>query len=90
MAVPAPDLTFQLLDGAQAAALAGELEALHDLILSNRREERATLTVLPTARAAQNAFQNWGWRKVARTRDPGPGSPVSDVLVTTLPVHYQP
>jgi GNAT superfamily N-acetyltransferase len=58
---------------------------LHDLILAGRREGRATLTVLPAAIPAQNAFQSWGWRKVARTRDPRPGSPVSDVLVTTLP-----
>ena len=65
-------------------------QTLHDLILGNRREERATLTVLPTAIAAQNAFQNWGWRKVARTRDPHPGSPVSDVLVATLPANHEP
>ena len=62
---------------------------LHDLIIRNRREERATLTVLPAATPAQSAFQNWGWRKVARTRDPGPGSPVLDVLVMELPVVHQ-
>jgi ribosomal protein S18 acetylase RimI-like enzyme len=60
-------------------------QTLHDLILASRPEERATLTVLPAAAAAQNAFQQWGWRKVARTRDPDPGSPVADVLLTTLP-----
>jgi ribosomal protein S18 acetylase RimI-like enzyme len=58
--------------------------ALHDLILENRPEERATLTVPPTATPAQHAFRTWGWRRVARTRDPEPGSPVSDVLITTL------
>jgi ribosomal protein S18 acetylase RimI-like enzyme len=57
---------------------------LHDLILRGRPEERATLTVAPAATAAQNALQKWGWRKVARTRDPDPGSPVSDVLVIAL------
>jgi GNAT superfamily N-acetyltransferase len=57
---------------------------LHDLILQGRREERATLTVLPTATPAQSAFHNWGWRKVARSRDPRPGSPVSDVLIMQL------
>ncbi len=62
---------------------------LHDLILQSRREERATLTVLPAAAPAQSAFQSWGWRKVGRTRDPRPGSPVADVLVTTLPVVHQ-
>jgi ribosomal protein S18 acetylase RimI-like enzyme len=59
--------------------------ALHDLVLSNRPEERATLTVLPAATPAQSAFQKWGWRKIARTRVPGPGSPVADVLLTGLP-----
>jgi len=59
---------------------------LHDLILTSRSEERATLTVLPAAIPAQRAFGSWGWRKVARTRDPSPGSPVYDVLLTTLPV----
>ena len=57
---------------------------LHDLILADRPEERATLTVLPTAAPAQQAFLKWGWRKVARTRNGGPGSPVSDVLLTEL------
>jgi GNAT superfamily N-acetyltransferase len=65
-------------------------QALHDLILRNRHEERATLTVLPAAAPAQSAFQSWGWRKVARTRDPRPGSPVSDVLVTALSAHGEP
>ena len=63
----------------------GIAQNLHDLILTGRPEERATLTVLPAATPAQTAFAQWGWRKVARTRDPGPGSPVSDVLVITLP-----
>jgi GNAT superfamily N-acetyltransferase len=55
--------------------------ALHDLLLSDRAEERATATVLPAAAPAQTAFRKWGWRKVARTRDPRPGSPISDVLM---------
>ena len=58
---------------------------LHDLILSKRPEERATLTVAPAATQAQNACQQWGWRKVARTRDPWPGLPLADVLIMTLP-----
>ena len=59
--------------------------ALHDLLLDGRPEERATLTVPPGAITAQRAFRSWGWRKVARTRDPRPGSPVYDVLLTSLP-----
>ena len=60
--------------------------ALHDLILAGRPEERATLTVLPTAAPAQAALRSWGWRRIARTRDSGPGAPVADVLVISLPV----
>jgi len=58
--------------------------ALHDLILTGRPEERAAVTILPTAAAAQHAFGSWGWRKVARTRT-GPGAPVHDVLLTAPP-----
>ena len=58
--------------------------ALHDLILANRPEERAVLTVRPAATPAQNAFRTWGWRKVARARGEQPGSPVCDVLVRVL------
>jgi GNAT superfamily N-acetyltransferase len=81
-----PGRTFALTDLLVRASWRrqGIGQTLHDLILSGRREERATLTVLPAATAAQNAFQHWGWRKVARTRGPDPGAPVSDVLVTTL------
>lgn len=54
---------------------------LHDLIMGGRSEERATLMVPPTAAPAQQAFINWGWHKVARTRS---GPRVLDVLVTDL------
>lgn len=59
---------------------------LHDLLLTGRGEERATLTVLPAATAAQRAFRAWGWRRVARARSgPGPGLPIRDVLIRALP-----
>ena len=59
---------------------------LHALILDGRAEERATLTVLPAAAPAQNAFRGWGWRRVARTRaEADPDAPVADVLVIALP-----
>jgi len=60
--------------------------ALHDLILSERPEERATLTVAPGAAAAQAAFRSWGWRRLARTRGPDSDVPVLDVLLTGLPL----
>ena len=82
-----PGRTFALVELLVRASWRrqGIAETLHDLILADRPEERATLTVRPTATPAQHAFRKWGWRKVARTRDDGPGSLVSDVLVTTLP-----
>jgi GNAT superfamily N-acetyltransferase len=58
---------------------------LHDLVLSGRPEERATLVMAPAATAAQQAFQNWGWHKVARTRDLGNAASVADIFVITLP-----
>ena len=66
----------------------GTGRALHDLILAGRPEERATAVVPPTATAAQAAFHNWGWQKIARARNPV-GLPASDVLVTALPVNRQ-
>jgi ribosomal protein S18 acetylase RimI-like enzyme len=85
-----PGRTFALIDLLVRPAWRrqGIGRALHDLVLTGRREERATLVVLPAAAPAQSAFQRWGWRKVARTRDGGPGSAVSDVLVTTLPASH--
>src|SRR5262245_25812276 len=83
-----PGRTFALADLLVRASWRrqGIARSLHDLLLADRPEERATLTVLPAAAPAQHAFRAWGWRKVARTRDPKPGSPVCDVLLTTLPV----
>jgi len=83
-----PGRTFALTDLLVRASWRrqGIARALHDLILAGRPEERAALTVLPAAAAAQNAFRKWGWHKIARTRDGYLGSCVSDVLVTDLPL----
>jgi ribosomal protein S18 acetylase RimI-like enzyme len=82
-----PGRTFALVELLVRASWRrqGIAETLHDLILADRPEERATLAVRPTAVPAQHAFRKWGWRKVARTRDAEPGSPVSDVLIISLP-----
>jgi ribosomal protein S18 acetylase RimI-like enzyme len=57
--------------------------SLHDLILTGRPEERATVVIPPTATAAQAAFQNWGWQKIARARNRA-GLPASDVFLTAF------
>jgi hypothetical protein len=62
-------------------------EAMHDLLLKDRPEERAMLTALPAAAPAQAAYRKWGWRKVAQKRNPLPGSPLFDVLVKPLRNH---
>jgi ribosomal protein S18 acetylase RimI-like enzyme len=82
-----PGRTFALVELLVRASWRrqGIARALHDLILANRAEERATLTVAPAATPAQGAFRKWGWRKVARTREGCPGWPASDVLITPLP-----
>lgn len=87
-----PGRTFALTDLLVRASWRrqGIGRALHELILQNRREERAAVAVLPAAMAAQRAFHDWGWSKVARARAADPGSPLLDVLVVTLPVTYQP
>lgn len=59
-------------------------ETIHDRLMHHRREERATLTVLPAATAAQAAYAKWGWHKVAQKHNPLPGSPIFDVLVKKL------
>lgn len=62
----------------------GIARALHDLLLTGRTEQRATLTVLPAAVPAQAAYRQWGWHQVARKQNPLPGSPVFDVLIKPL------
>lgn len=59
-------------------------ETIHDALLKDRVEERATLTVLPAAEAAHRAYRKWGWQKVVQKRNPLPGAPVFDVMVKAL------
>jgi GNAT superfamily N-acetyltransferase len=82
-----PGRTFAVLDLLVRASWRrqGIGATLHDRLLRNRAEERATLTVPPAAAPAQQAFRSWGWHKIARTRDPGPGAVVCDVLVRPFP-----
>jgi ribosomal protein S18 acetylase RimI-like enzyme len=78
-----PGRTFALTELAVRSAWRrqGTGRALYDLVLAGREEERLTLAVLPAATAAQQAFRQWGWHKVARSRDPRPGPPAPGALV---------
>ena len=62
----------------------GIARRMHDLLLRDRPEERATLTARPDAYAAQAAYATWGWRKVAQKTNPLPGDPVYDILIKPL------
>jgi len=62
----------------------GIAQAMHDLLLKDRPEERATLTALPAAAPAQAAYHKWGWQKMSQKHNPLPGSPLFDVLVKRL------
>jgi GNAT superfamily N-acetyltransferase len=82
-----PGRTFALVELLVRAAWRrqGIGRDLHDMVLARRPEERAVLTVLPAASAAQGAFRSWGWRKIARTRD-CETAPAADVLIAGLPI----
>jgi GNAT superfamily N-acetyltransferase len=81
-----PNRTFALVELLVRASWRRQhvAETMHDRLLVDRAEERTTLTVLPTAEAAQTAYRKWGWQRVAQKRNPLPGSPVFDVLVRPL------
>jgi ribosomal protein S18 acetylase RimI-like enzyme len=83
-----PGRTFALVELAVRPSWRrqGIASTLHDLLLANRPEERATLTVAPGAIPAQGAFAKWGWRKIARVRATEPDESVADILLTPLPV----
>jgi GNAT superfamily N-acetyltransferase len=62
----------------------GIAHALHDKLLSTRRELRATLLVEPENTTAYQAYLHWGWRKVAQLRPAWNHAPTFDVLILTL------
>ncbi len=62
--------------------------ALHDELLSPRREQRATLLVKPDNATAYRAYLKWGWHKGAELRTNWPDSPLFDVLILPLPLGH--
>lgn len=62
----------------------GIARRLHDELLANRIEERATLLVRESNTRARGAYERWGWRKAAQLQ-PYPHAPVMDVMMLDLP-----
>jgi hypothetical protein len=79
-----PGRTFLLFDyGVQASRRGyGIGRKLHDALLGSRGEERATLTVQPTAKDTKAIYEHWGWRQVGQVEGgPAAAAPVFDVYV---------
>jgi hypothetical protein len=86
MTTERPGRTFALVELLVRAPFRRQhiAQAMHDMLLRDRTEERATLTVLPAALPAQRAYAKWGWSPVTQKRNPLSGSPVFDVLIKDL------
>jgi hypothetical protein len=61
----------------------GIAKALHDALLVDANEERATLLVRPEAVPARTAYERWGYARVGAIR-PWPGAPLYDAMVLNL------
>jgi GNAT superfamily N-acetyltransferase len=61
----------------------GYARALHDALLGDRTEERATLLVLPDNVPARSAYDSWGWYEIGKLQ-PFADAPVYDALVLYL------
>lgn len=86
---------FTTEDGARTFALSeimvrrgwtghGIAHALHDELLRNRHESRATLLVRPENATAYQAYTRWGWQRVAELRPDWADAPLLDVLIRPL------
>jgi ribosomal protein S18 acetylase RimI-like enzyme len=62
----------------------GYARTLHDALMRDRTEQRATLLVRPDNEPARLAYLAWGWRKVGEIQ-PFPDAPVYDSMVLDLP-----
>jgi GNAT superfamily N-acetyltransferase len=79
-----PGRTFLLFDYAVRQAHRGQGigRRLHDVLLGSRPEERATLTVQPTAMETKRIYEHWGWRKVGQMEGgPTAAAPMFDVYL---------
>ena len=62
----------------------GIAHALHDRLLAERQEERATLLVNPSNSVARRAYERWGWAQAGTLRPSWPGAVELDVMVRAL------
>lgn len=62
----------------------GYARALHDALLGDRPEERATLLVLPDNLPARTAYLSWGWYRVNGLK-PFDDAPTYDAMLLDLP-----
>lgn len=79
-----PGRTFLLFDYGVQAALRGRGvgRKLHDGLLGSRDEERATLTVQPTAKDTKAIYEHWGWWQVGQVEGgPTSAAPAFDVYL---------
>jgi len=79
-----PGRTFLLFDYGVRASLRGRGlgRRLHDALLGSRGEERATLTVQPTATDTKAIYAHWGWWQVGQFEGgPAAPAPVFDVYL---------
>lgn len=79
-----PGRTFLLFDYGVRASLRGRGlgRRLHDTLLASRDEQRATLTVQPTAKDTKAIYEHWGWRQVGQVEGgPMAPAPVFDVYL---------
>lgn len=67
----------------QAWRRRGYARALHDGLLSERTEQRATLLVLPDNTPARTAYLAWGWDRVGGLK-PFDDAPTYDAMVLEL------
>ncbi|OLB75208.1 MAG: hypothetical protein AUI14_21430 [Actinobacteria bacterium 13_2_20CM_2_71_6] len=79
-----PGRTFLLFDYAVAVPYRGRGigRKLHDGLLGSRREERATLTVQPTALDTKGIYEHWGWHRAGQMEGgPTAAAPLFDVYL---------
>ncbi|AHH20480.1 putative acetyltransferase [Nocardia nova SH22a] len=62
----------------------GVAHALHNELLSGRREQRATLLVRPDNERAYRRYVRWGWSRAGILRPAWPDAPQFDVLILDL------